>query len=530
MPIEVDASKVHSIEVDPSNVTAYTEPLNLSAANNAKTIAAQPTALQNFGQGINNFAAGVTSVPASIGLGAYNLTRKLIPSLPEPPADIQHLAEYPDTPAGRLGALGGNVATFMLPGAAVGKGVAAVDAATQGSRLGNFGAKVLARGVGEGASAGSLEYVKSGGDLNKTKAAAITGGISGAAAPILTPIVKGGMRYLTDALGKSTGMGGEALRTIAEPAAAKYAAAISTMRGNTTGLEVVDDFTKAVQSVAVKRASDYKQAFNSLDSSIVLNNQPTFQTLKNELSNYGVTVYGARKFATSTITNPQDRKLIDHAITDVARWKDFSPAGMDTLKQRIYDYAESATPKTAPFFYRVGQSVKDNLNKNVPGYKELTAEYSRVSDVLTMVRKELSVGAENPGVTMRKISNALNQNNDYRKVVMEVLDQEAGTHLKSKVAGVAANSVVPRGLMGVGVGGGLAIAGTYLHSPAALGGAVLTSPRAVGEAMALISTIRRNIPQGVADMASKLPVSTVVPAITSTINAPSRKLPPPPTH
>jgi len=182
-----------------------------------------------------------------------------------------------------------------------------------------------------------------------------------------------------------------------------------------------------------------------------------------------------------------------------------SPSGVDTLKQMIYDYAGSADPRVAPFFYSLGDSVRSTLESSVPGYGEMTANYARTSDTLKNVMQELGAGmeygkAKNPGGMVRRLSYALNQHNDYRQLMVEALDEAAQGNLKQDLAGYASRKWQPRGLQGVVATTPLAL-GALLHNPATAAGAIpamaLSSPRVSANIIALLAAMNRWVPAGV---------------------------------
>lgn len=336
------------------------------------------------------------------------------------------------------------------------------------------------------------------------------------------PVTKVGSEFL----GKTTGAGGEAVRTGASaitPAAKK--AYTDALRNKTSELNLVEDLKQSLKKVTADRAAAYRNAVSQLDQNIRLNIIPSLKVISDEFKNYKIGQYkggasrGGIDFSRSPITDAGDQSLINNATHDVASWTDRSPAGMDTLKQRIYNYAENASPQAAPFFYRIGEQIRGELERGVPGYKAMTSDYASASDLIKQVSNELSAKNENPGTIIRKLTNALNQNHNYRSTLIEALDKASGGDLKSAVAGHALRGVMPRGIQGVLAGNAPLMVGAYLHNPYVAGSAVLMSPRAIGETMAAISALRRS--------GMKVPIRTVGSLGAKTgIAAPS--LPPPP--
>lgn len=403
--------------------------------------------------------------------------------------EIQAEMTPPPSLAGKLGAGATTVSEFMLPAGVVGKGVKAVEALAAGTRA----ARALpwaARVGGEAASAAGVEALRTGGDVESMKTAAALG----AALPTFAGPAKGVLHYATDVLGKTTGAGGEAVRIAASRATAKLKDA---MRSRTSELEIVRHLKDAVKQVRTTRASDYRAAISGLDPAIPVSNV-TLPQLQQALDDYGVKItqsglnFGGTRLAGPTAST--DRQMIGDTVKQILTWRDRSPVGMDQLKQLVYDAAESADPRVAPFFYRLGGHLRDNLSRQVPGYEKMTKEYAVASELLGNINSELSASAANPGTTIRKLAYSLNQNNEYRKTLIESLDAVTGAGMKEELAGYSLRSFVPRGLMGSLAAGGVATAGAMGKIPGILPLALITSPRAVGEVMALISALRSVTP------------------------------------
>lgn len=477
-------------------------------------------------------------------VGAYNLARKLpgADSLLPPPNDyVEGLTKPPETMAGSVGHFAESIGEFALPMSKVGKATKAVEAATKvGKGAGTIrtalsaAAPVATRAIGEGLGAGAIEAVRSGGDLDKAKTTAAFGAAGGAAVPVVGGLAEKALsgwagKALTDMLGKTTGAGGEAVRTAFTSASQRFKDA---MRNHVSELEIVQDLKGAVKDVMSARADKYRQQLAALPTNIQLNKKGVMQTVLDELPKFSAQITGTNSKGLSQLAstgrlgasvNKNDLTLMQEALNTIQHWGDKTPAGMDQLKQRVYDLADAADPRVQPFFYRIGDRIKQELNSNVLGYEKMTGDYAKASEFLKQVQKELSSNSENPGTIIRKLSYALNQNNTYRQVLLEALDSQTGAGLKDAIAGHALSGTMPRGLAGVMAGG----AAAYMHNPNFLFGLMLSSPRAVGETMALLSNLRR---AGGPPDYLRAPAQALIPATGSAVNQKAPGLPPPPSR
>lgn len=467
-----------------------------------------------------DLAEGITSGAASTLFHGGDLVRRALGMervIDRP--EVQQAITAPPSIAGKMGKGMEQIGEFLLPAGIVGKGTKAATAALGGSKAASLGTAMAAGGLTGAGMAG----LQTGGDPEAMKTAAITGVIAPAAIEAVKPVAKVAVKALTDLWGKTTGVGGEAIRrgaggdaiqVMSTAAAKKFKDAL---KNRVTETEIVDDLKGAVKDLASKRAANYESSLSQIDQSVQVPIQEARAEIAAQLPKFRIK--GARTgldFSTSTLT-PNDQGHVTNAIQDAMAWNDFTPAGMDALKRRLYNYAEEAGPEGSAFIYRVAGKVKDALNKSVPGYQQMSKDYEEASKFLKSVQKEFSTTSENPGQIIRKLSTSLNQNNQYRKMLLEAID-ENGHDLIPSIAGSSMSQYAPRGLAGAlggaGAGGMLAMKGGIAAVPGALGGAVAAapvfSPRVAGEILALISTLRRAVPAP--------PSTAVSPVVTGTVS------------
>jgi hypothetical protein len=120
----------------------------------------------------------------------------------------------------------------------------------------------------------------------------------------------------------------------------------------------------------------------------------------------------------------------------------------------------------------------------------MTGGYAQASQFLDDL-KDLSLTSANPGTAIRKLSTALRQNNGYRQVLVDALNQYSGVDLKGHLAGLSLSNLAPRGISGPLTGAGLlsTIAAGIVTPKAALAAAI-ASPRLMGELMVAMGKAR----------------------------------------
>jgi hypothetical protein len=476
---------------------------------------------------------------AALPLGAYELARKAIPALPEASEFWKRVATPPPSTAGTMGSFVGKVLPFAASAGATTPISAATGAAALRAGLRPGLAKVAqlgARSLAEGTAAGGITALQTAGSLTGLDTGAAEMAFTvGAVLPPITQSLKPFWNPLSQWWGKMTGQGGEVLKTIAADADKNFKAAMTDPMAET---KMVNSVVDALKRVAGRRATDYQAALralppNPVDISASRNSIPA------ELAKFDIAPdlrgllakkSGGQAFLNSRIVSESDQNLIRKAVGDLVGWNRLDPHSTDVLKQRIYKYAEEAGPDAAALLNRLGESVRSDIAKQVPGYTEMEAGYAVASRLLNETKQALGAGmeyghAKNPGAVVVKLVNSLNQNNEYRKLALEALDAAAGSHLKQDAAGYASRAWVPRGLQGVAAASPFALLGGLTHGWEGVAAAIpvwsLSSPRVAAHIVSLISSMNRAVPSGMGTMAATGAISGAARTLPSRPQLPS---------
>lgn len=342
-------------------------------------------------------------------------------------------------------------------------------------------------------------------------------------------------KVLAPVLGKTTGVGANAIRT-AERGSEAFTQA---MRGDLTEIEIVDEVRVALKDLVDKRNAEYQANLAKLPQTVQHDLRPVQQSMRDALQQTGVRVqydrqtgrYLASFDRAKGITSAAEQNRIQQAIDILSGWGtksgDLTTAGVDTLKQQLASLIAGDGSRADRIITSVHNRSRELLETRVPGYRDMTKRYSDASGFLRQVQKELSTTSDNPGQAIRKLSTALNQRNEYRKILLEMLDQETGSDIAGAIAGAEMRSVAPHGLMGSVFGHGLSFGGgiaAAFRSPEALAAlamaAAVSSPRFIGEALLAIARARRAkaaLPK-VPPAAAAAPVRNVVASTTEYVN------------
>jgi hypothetical protein len=318
--------------------------------------------------------------------------------------------------------------------------------------------------------------------------------------------LKVGIKYTGAAIGAATGAGTEAVRLAVVKNTERFRAA---MRGQRSLLEIVDDVRNSVNDLRRVRGEKYRAALREFEGATTpLSLTAVKEAIDGRLLDFRVRRTALpKKGSKGPLGQPLDitldevkqldfsasavgeaaQKEIAAAVNLVENWTDTSVLGLDALKRRLGDFYSDSSQARA-FIASLEKEVANTLNK-VPGYNKMTRSYAAATEVIELIDKEMSL-SQNPGASVRKITNALNQNNNYRQVLLEALDEASGTGLLDEVAGSAFESIAPRGIMRPLAGGSL-IYSVGTGTLEALPALALTSPRGMGELLTAISAVRR---------------------------------------
>lgn len=317
----------------------------------------------------------------------------------------------------------------------------------------------------------------------------------------LKPILKGAGEAVktgvAETLGKTTGVGRTAIRQAMENTGPEMQ---SAMRGGLTETELVGNFRQALQNVKDARGEAYRERLGRITTQIgnkQLDINPVKQALDFQLKKFNIQAVPGKKgvsldFSRSTIRDAAAQNEVRSIYNDVSGWGtkegDLTPLGVDTLKRRVDDtYSPSSTARA--IIQNVKTSARDVLEKQVPGYQQMTADYAKASRFLDAL-SDLSLESKNPGTAVRKLTTLLNQNNSYRKMLAEKLAEYTPQDLEGQLAGVNLSQWSPRGIMGPASGIGLVWGvATHMLTPKTAVAFAMTSPRVMGELLNFIARV-----------------------------------------
>ena len=293
----------------------------------------------------------------------------------------------------------------------------------------------------------------------------------------------------TEALGVTTGAGGDALREAAKAGREGGEGAktfLENMRGGGNMEDVLGQARDAMANMRKDASEAYRTGMLDVtkDKSIV-----DFTPIYERLGKLRERAYLGDK-----VKNPSAAAVYEKAKAIVDEWNTSDPAvfhtpeGMDGLKQRIgdlsNDFATENNRRAASIASGVYDEVRKSINNQVPSYAKVMEGYETATKTMRDIENTLSLkpGAQ-VDTSLRKLQSIMrnNANTNYgRRVELGRTLEEAGAEgLFPSLAGQQLSAKTPRGLGQVTAGG--SILGAIPTGGASLIALPLASPRLVGE-------------------------------------------------
>ena len=391
-------------------------------------------------------------------------------------------------PSSKIGAIAGDILNPITLAA----GGKAMDVASTATKLPAY-ARAILGGAGAGATAGALEPTKTGltdEQYLAEKATQVGGGAAvGGAIPAVTPLVRSAGRGIANALGVSTGVGGQPIKEAFQAGVEggeKAKILAQNLREQVPKTEVLDDAINSLNTMQSNLSKAYREGmFNVSKDKAILDFKGIDNSLKS-ISELG-------KFE-GQVLNKNAQQAVNEVNKLVNNWKNLDPAvyhtpeGLDALKKQIGAVLEELPYEQKTARKAVGEvytAVKKEIEKQAPEYSNIMKDYSQGMDLVSEIKRALSLGEKSSADTaMRKLQslmrNNVNTNYGNRLELAKQLEQAGGKEIMPALAGQALSSPTPRGLVGQTADIGAVLAA--LSNPSALAVLPATSPRLVGEA------------------------------------------------
>lgn len=376
--------------------------------------------------------------------------------------------------AGDVIQAGTNIAAAAIPGAG-----SLVGKVAQGAAVG-YGADV----------ANKLQKNANLGDV-------VTPGIGTGVGIALPVVAKGLGSLLKGTLGQSTGVKKVVIdRAVKNPervnkAIRQYAQDDSSKQG------LVERAKSAVQEFLGRRNSEFGASISSVKFSKPFTKQEVVSSFTDELSKFKGKVVGEELQFNSSKLTAADKSDLRVFWDGLKTWKDFTPSGVEDLRQfiknNIDDFAATKNSRASVVLGAVKNSVTNGLETRAPGYKEILGTYGKQTQLARDVLSELNLKSSNskPSTQLNSVMRLFKKDPQIIKNLTEIMGEDEANNLLDDISGALLSDAFPQGLRGLITEGSLTLGGLYaiisgaVPIPGVVAAAISTSPRVVGEAATL---------------------------------------------
>ncbi len=458
-----------------------------------------------FGQRFSNLMGGLSQAPYDIlqsaaelgaGLDATGLTKTAYPGLKaaldqgnQTGADIS--GAQPDSGFYKGGRIAGQIAATAP--------LSELNIARSIPFLAKF--PLLAKAISGATQGGSAALLTSNSSDAPLADQVGLGMAGGAALPLAGAALRGvGNLGATVIGGVTTGAGANSIKGAYQAGVAGGAtgkAFTDSMRGNTPWSQVVTDAKAALGNMRVQRNAAYRSGMADVSKdATVLDFQPVDAALSK--------INDINRFKGQDLS-PATTDVRQQIFSAVNKWKGLDPAeyhtpeGFDALKQQIGDIKDSqpfgsAQRTIASDAYN---AVRKTIADQAPVYDKVMSGYSKASDELDNIQRELSLGPKgNPNTALRKLQSVMRDNVNTswgdRTKYASTLAANGAPNLMPSLAGQALSTFIPRGLAKYGDLAALT-AGGFANLPATAAALPFASPRLMGEAAYGLGAANRGI-------------------------------------
>lgn len=332
---------------------------------------------------------------------------------------------------------------------------------------------------------------------------------------LLTPVAKGLGEAGSQLHGRfMTGAGAEATKQ----AAAAHPDFGKALHGEIGLEEIINESQTALDKMRIEAVAEYGEKFDKIKrmKSYVDINPVKEKIVQNMHSLLNIKFEKVRDIATGEIVNrvnyanqplpKQQLNNVQKIVEIVNNWDDFTPKGVDYLKRQIDNFyiGNPGSRQYDKFVNSIRSSIKEQLVSSVPGYSDMTKKYVKFLDIEEEISRALSLNDKAMADTgLRKLLSTMRENFEWRKGLVQKLDEVSHGELLPKLAGYTMRSWAPRGFVGKLTGAAELFRLVQTFDPKFGALLIAGSPRISGEVLYLLGKTWQQM--------QKIPIGSTIP-------------------
>lgn len=249
----------------------------------------------------------------------------------------------------------------------------------------------------------------------------------------------------------------------------------------------------ALNSFLQDRNKQFGDSLSSMVASSPIDKQTVLDSFAKQVANFGgkITENGL-EFGDTALTSTEQKSISD--VYDIVKsWKDVTPQGMDTLRQRIgkemsnFRFANNGQDNVV--LSGIKNDLTNLMKSKIPGYDKMLSDYGTQTQAAKDLAGELSLkGNAKPTTQLNQIMKIFKKDPSVTANLVKVMGQDGANKFLDDVSGSILSKWLPQGRFASGLDAALQIGGgaltTLTHSPYAMGAeaatAAASSPRLVG--------------------------------------------------
>lgn len=310
-------------------------------------------------------------------------------------------------------------------------------------------------------------------------------------------------RGITYPWGAYTGSGSRALQEASKgrPGFTEF------MRRQGNEPELVKQAKSGLESLVQERNMNYSDLLSNIKSSqTTISSGEISNAAKTTLKDFnlntatptipntiGKPIWANTRFSTNRIAQKEMETVVD----TINKWTDYSPRGVDELKQALDNLYKRSQPEASTFIVKLRNRVKDILVDKIPEYKQMTSQYKTATEEISEISKDLSLGdLSTKKSALSKLLNTMKKDDDFTISLLSKLDERSGGKLIPSLAGMQMQSYIPTSLVGRMGGMYEIFQGISGLSVGEVAGILASSPRLTGEFMSIVGKVLPYIQKG----------------------------------
>ncbi len=279
------------------------------------------------------------------------------------------------------------------------------------------------------------------------------------------------------------------------------------MRGQGNEPELVKQAKSGLESLIQERNMNYSDLLSKIKGNqTVINPGEISNAVKTTLKDFslntatptipntiGKPIWANTRFSTNRIA----QKEMETAVDTINKWTDYSPRGVDELKQALDNLYKRSQPEASTFIVKLRNRVKDVLVDKVPEYKQMTSQYKTATEEISEISRDLSLGdLSTKKSALSKLLNTMKKDDNFTISLLSKLDEKSGGKLIPSLAGMQMQSYIPTSLVGRMGGMYEIFQGLSGLSAGEVAGILASSPRLTGEFMNIVGKVLPYVQKG----------------------------------